>query len=41
MIDDNNWVVVDGNVEDVFGGNFGCVGDQAIAVDAIIHIANI
>ena len=36
MIDENNKVVVDGNVEDVCSVNFDKVGDQAIAVTKII-----
>ena len=41
MIDENNKVVVDGNVEDVCSGNFDKVGDQAIAVTKIMQITSI
>lgn len=37
MIDENNWVVVDGNLEAVCDDNFECVGDQAIAVTDIMQ----
>ena len=37
-MDENNWVVVEGNFEDVCDEYFNCVGDQAIAVTEIMQI---
>jgi len=40
-MDENNWVVVDCNVDVVCRGNFDKVGDQAIAVTKIMQITSI